>query len=116
MYPPELAEHNTLALVGLIQPLGSIMPISEMQARLFFDALTGGTHLPAGGGGGGRDLKQQGKGMRARIASYKQELASRYVDSRRHTIQVLSLFPSLINKGIRPPLKSLRRRRLESLG
>jgi len=35
MYPVELSPHNTLAVIGLIQPIGSIMPISEMQARLF---------------------------------------------------------------------------------
>jgi len=32
VYPPAL-EHPTLAVIGLIQPLGAIMPISEMQAR-----------------------------------------------------------------------------------
>ncbi|XP_048064523.1 flavin-containing monooxygenase 5-like isoform X2 [Megalobrama amblycephala] len=32
MYPPAL-ERPTLAVIGLIQPLGAIMPISEMQAR-----------------------------------------------------------------------------------
>ncbi len=32
IYPPGL-ERPTLAMIGLIQPLGAIMPISEMQAR-----------------------------------------------------------------------------------
>ncbi len=32
IYPPGL-EQPTLAVIGLIQPLGAIMPISEMQAR-----------------------------------------------------------------------------------
>lgn len=32
VFPPHL-EKNTLAIIGLIQPLGAIMPISEMQAR-----------------------------------------------------------------------------------
>lgn len=32
MFPSELEKH-TLAVIGLIQPLGAIMPISEMQAR-----------------------------------------------------------------------------------
>lgn len=32
MFPPEL-ERPTLAVIGLVQPLGAIMPISEMQAR-----------------------------------------------------------------------------------
>ena len=32
MFPPELA-HPTLAVIGCFQPLGSIMPISELQCR-----------------------------------------------------------------------------------
>lgn len=32
VFPPGL-ERPTLAIIGLIQPLGAIMPISEMQAR-----------------------------------------------------------------------------------
>ena len=33
MFPPDL-EHQTLAIVGCIQPLGALMPISELQCRL----------------------------------------------------------------------------------
>jgi dimethylaniline monooxygenase (N-oxide forming) len=76
MYPPETADHNTLAVIGLIQPLGSIMPISEMQTRLFFDVLTGHATLPN---------KSQ---MESDIAQKKRQMAERYVHSRRHTIQV----------------------------
>ena len=32
VFPPDL-ERNTLAVIGLVQPLGAIMPISEIQAR-----------------------------------------------------------------------------------
>lgn len=32
VFPPDL-ERPTLAIIGLVQPLGAIMPISEMQAR-----------------------------------------------------------------------------------
>ena len=32
VFPPEL-DLPTLAIIGLVQPLGAIMPISEMQAR-----------------------------------------------------------------------------------
>lgn len=34
MFPPDV-EKNTLACIGFIQPLGSTMPISEQQSRLF---------------------------------------------------------------------------------
>lgn len=32
VFPPHL-EKSTLAIIGLLQPLGAIMPISELQAR-----------------------------------------------------------------------------------
>ena len=32
VFPPEL-DRPTLAIIGLVQPLGSIMPVSELQAR-----------------------------------------------------------------------------------
>ncbi|KAH7684584.1 Protein FMO-2, partial [Aphelenchoides avenae] len=57
-------------------PLGSIMPISEMQARFFFDALIGHTKLPS---------KTQ---MQQDIMRKRDEMRRRYVASRRHTIQV----------------------------
>ena len=34
MYPPDLSR-PTLAVIGCFQPLGAIMPLSEMQCRLF---------------------------------------------------------------------------------
>lgn len=52
------------------------MPISEMQARFFFDALTGHTKLPS---------KTQ---MHQDIMRKRDEMRRRYVASRRHTIQV----------------------------
>ncbi|KHJ99932.1 Flavin-binding monooxygenase-like protein [Oesophagostomum dentatum] len=41
MYPAQLSPKNTLAVIGLVQPTGSIMPISEMQTRVFVAALNG---------------------------------------------------------------------------
>jgi dimethylaniline monooxygenase (N-oxide forming) len=32
MYAPYIPHAHTLAIIGLVQPLGSIMPIAEMQA------------------------------------------------------------------------------------
>jgi dimethylaniline monooxygenase (N-oxide forming) len=76
MYPPQLAEHNTLAVIGLIQPIGSIMPISEMQARVFADVLSGRSQLP------------NEYDMRRHMAEARAKSAKRYIASRRHTIQV----------------------------
>ncbi|KAI1733190.1 flavin-binding monooxygenase-like domain-containing protein [Ditylenchus destructor] len=76
MFPLTTSDHNTLAVIGLIQPLGSIMPISEMQARVFFDVLTNGSCLPS---------RME---MEFDIDMKKRDMEERYVKSRRHTIQV----------------------------
>jgi dimethylaniline monooxygenase (N-oxide forming) len=76
MYPVELSEHNTLAILGLIQPLGAIMPIAEMQSRVFFNVLEGKTRLPSA------------EKMLADIKGKAEANARRYVKSPRHTIQV----------------------------
>ncbi|KAK6041726.1 Flavin-binding monooxygenase-like protein [Cooperia oncophora] len=76
MYPPETADHNTLAVIGLIQPLGSIMPISEMQARLFYENLFGSPRLPS--------VAEMKKSIREKRSA----MQARFVRSPRHTIQV----------------------------
>ncbi|GMR44770.1 hypothetical protein PMAYCL1PPCAC_14965, partial [Pristionchus mayeri] len=75
IYPTAL-EHETLGLIGLIQPLGSIMPIAEMQARVFLDVLSGTTKLPSN--------KERAEHVRAT----RERMQQRYLASRRHTIQV----------------------------
>ncbi|KHJ97124.1 Flavin-binding monooxygenase-like protein [Oesophagostomum dentatum] len=68
--------HNTLGVIGLIQALGSIMPIAEMQARVFFSMLSGETKLPST------------SEMRKDIIAKRESMKRQYVDSSRHTIQV----------------------------
>jgi dimethylaniline monooxygenase (N-oxide forming) len=87
MYPPQEAHKNTIAVIGLAQPIGtpcynqkklagSLMPISEMQARLFFSVLSGESELP------GREE------MEREIDEKLAKLHGRYVNVSRHTIQV----------------------------
>ncbi|KAL8177982.1 UNVERIFIED_CONTAM: Cyclopentanone 1,2-monooxygenase (CPMO) [Gekko kuhli] len=45
VFPPQL-EKPTLAIIGLVQPLGAIMPISEMQARWVTRVFKGLCKLP----------------------------------------------------------------------
>ena len=33
VFPPEAGENSTLAIIGLVQAIGAVMPIAEMQAR-----------------------------------------------------------------------------------
>ncbi|CAL1534301.1 unnamed protein product [Lymnaea stagnalis] len=75
MYPPDI-EHNTLAVIGCFQPLGAIMPISEMQCRLATRVIKGDTVLPP------RGIMWQD------IREKEAAMAQRYVKSQRHTIQV----------------------------
>lgn len=65
-----------LAFIGLVQPLGAIMPIAEEQGRLVADRLTGRYALPPA------------SSMQASIAEDDAAVRSRYIGSKRHTIQV----------------------------
>jgi hypothetical protein len=65
-----------LYFVGLIQPLGAVMPLAEAQAQWVADLVDGEVTLPS---------PEQ---MRAQIASYDAAVRRRYVASKRHTIQV----------------------------
>ena len=69
-------EHPGLYFVGLIQPLGAIMPLAEAQAEWVADLLSGRGTLPSP------------SAMRAEIAEAEKKMKKRYVASKRHTIQV----------------------------
>nr|XP_056700131.1 flavin-containing monooxygenase 5-like [Euleptes europaea] len=75
VFPPHL-EKPTLAIIGLVQPLGAIMPISEMQARWVTRVFKGLCGLPSA------------SEMLDDIRSKEKKMAKRYVRSHRHTIQV----------------------------
>ena len=65
-----------LAFIGLVQPLGAIMPIAEEQGRLVADWLTGRYALP------------MAPEMAASMAADEEAVRRRYIGSKRHTIQV----------------------------
>ena len=69
-------EHPGLYFLGLIQPLGAVMPLAEQQAHWVADLIAGDVTLPS--------VSE----MRAQIAAYDAALRKRYVASKRHTIQV----------------------------
>ena len=66
----------SLAFVGLLQPLGAIMPLAEAQGRWIAEYLRGEYHLPAP------------RAMAADIRRENARMRRRYVASQRHTIQV----------------------------
>ncbi|HEV7907536.1 MAG TPA: NAD(P)-binding domain-containing protein [Pseudonocardiaceae bacterium] len=65
-----------LYFIGLVQPLGAIMPIAERQSELVAAHLRGDYHLP-----GRAEMHREIRRTRARMRR-------RYVASKRHTIQV----------------------------
>jgi hypothetical protein len=69
-------DHPGLYFIGLIQPLGAIMPIAELQSEWVGDILEGKITLLS------RDQ------MRAVVQREDRRMAKRYVRSPRHTIQV----------------------------
>lgn len=97
VFPPDL-EKPTLAIIGLIQPLGAIMPISELQGRWATQVFKGLKTLPS-----------QSEMMKD-IAKAQEEMAKRYVESQRHTIQgdymdTMEELADLV--GVKPNLLSL---------
>ncbi|KAM4722856.1 flavin-containing monooxygenase 5-like [Rhinophrynus dorsalis] len=75
IFPPQLEKH-TLAVIGLIQPIGALMPISELQSRLATRVFKGLVRLPSA------------ECMIFDLEQKKKKLENRYVKSQRHTIQV----------------------------
>jgi hypothetical protein len=69
-------EIDGLYFIGLVQPLGAIMPLAELQSRWVAGLLTGEMKLP------------DRRTMTREIASYQSAIRDRYVSSPRHTIQV----------------------------
>uniref|UniRef100_A0A8C6Z010 Flavin-containing monooxygenase n=1 Tax=Nothoprocta perdicaria TaxID=30464 RepID=A0A8C6Z010_NOTPE len=95
VFPVHL-EKPTLAFVGLIQPLGAIMPISELQCRWATRVFKGRTGPPARPGPAG--------------AGPSRAASRRYVRSPRHTIQVdyIPYMDELAEQvGVRPSLAGL---------
>jgi len=68
--------HPGLYFIGLVQPLGAIMPLAEAQSAWVADLIDGTAALPPRAE------------MQREIADYKKSLRKRYVASKRHTIQV----------------------------
>lgn len=73
-------DHPNLFFIGLIQPLGPIMPLAELQAQWAARLLRGSLSLP------------DRQTMREVIAADQAALKARYVPSTRHTLQV-DFFP-----------------------
>jgi hypothetical protein len=69
-------QHPGLYFIGLVQPLGAIMPLAEAQSEWVADLLEGKATLPS-----------QAE-MRREIDEYHRAVKKRYVRSKRHTIQV----------------------------
>jgi hypothetical protein len=69
-------ERPGLYFIGLVQPLGAIMPVAEAQSEWVADILEGKASLPS-------PVR-----MRAVIEREQARMRARYVSSKRHTIQV----------------------------
>jgi hypothetical protein len=65
-----------LFFIGLLQPLGAIMPIAEFQGEWVSDYLAGRYALPSP------------RALRADIEEERRKMFKRYVASKRHTMQI----------------------------
>lgn len=68
--------HPTLAFIGMAQPIGPLMPISELQSRWVARLFAGKQTLPPK------------KVMYREIAAYQKNIRARYFEGPRNTIQV----------------------------
>lgn len=75
-FNPNLTHAHTLCFVGLAQPTGPLIPISELQARWFCQLMIGKAKLPS------KDF------MRKDIEKKREDMAKRYYAGPRHTLQV----------------------------
>jgi dimethylaniline monooxygenase (N-oxide forming) len=79
-----------LFFVALIQPLGAIMPLAELQSKWIAQLLKGHTTLPTA------------DQMRQAIEEDRKAMAKRYKNSPRHTLQVdFHNYKALIEKGLK---------------
>jgi dimethylaniline monooxygenase (N-oxide forming) len=69
-------EHRDVFFVGLLQPLGAIMPLAEAQGKWIAAYLRGEYHLP------------ETRALREDIERERAKMFKRYVASKRHTMQV----------------------------
>lgn len=69
-------DHPGLYFIGLVQPLGAIMPLAEAQSAWVADLISGESGLP------------DRPAMARDVALTQSEMERRYVASKRHTIQV----------------------------
>jgi thioredoxin reductase len=69
-------DHRNLFFIGLLQPLGAIMPLAQAQSEWVADYLAGRYHLPADGQ------------LRKDMQREREKMFKRYVKSKRHTMQV----------------------------
>jgi hypothetical protein len=80
-------KHKGLYFIGLVQPLGPIMPLSEVQSKWVASLISNKISLPSE------------KEMERRIHEDRQKMAKRYGKSSRHTIQVdYTPYKTLIEK------------------
>ncbi|RWS00538.1 Dimethylaniline monooxygenase [N-oxide-forming] 5-like protein, partial [Leptotrombidium deliense] len=76
VFQPKLKHPQTLAVIGLVQPLGAIFPIAELHSRWFCLLMKGQRKLPS---------EEQ---MLRIVKEDNERNAKRYYESTRHTIQV----------------------------
>lgn len=69
-------DHPNLMFVGLVQPLGAIMPIAEAQSRWIVEYLAGGYHLPS------RDA------MLRSVEREREYVDASFVKAPRHTLEI----------------------------
>ncbi|CAD5205596.1 unnamed protein product [Bursaphelenchus okinawaensis] len=98
VFPMNSADKNTLGVIGLFQPLGSVVAPGEMNCRLFYEQALGHIKLPS---------KEE---MLKNIKLTNERIFKRYTNVPRHTIQVdyveyMDEMATMV--GCKPPMAKL---------
>ena len=75
VFPYDHKQH-TMAIIGCLQPIGSTIPLSELQTRWACKVFSGESHLPSN-----EEMKEE-------MECKKKAMSQHYYNSERHTIQV----------------------------
>jgi len=75
VFPYDHKQH-TMAIIGCFQPIGAVMPLSELQTRWACKVFSEERHLPSN------------EEMKDEVECKKKAMTRRYYNSERHTIQV----------------------------
>ncbi|KAM6454735.1 flavin-containing monooxygenase 5-like isoform 2-T3 [Liasis olivaceus] len=102
VFPPHLEKH-TLAVIGLIQPVGAIIPVSELQVRWATRIFKGLNKLPSDNEMMADIVKKIQYNEKRYAASHNNSLVVQYIDYMDELASLLGVKPNLLSLLLTDP-------------